>query len=242
MAAGTLLGTLSFGTTTRDEFRGDELDLMRAVADQVAVAMERERSKQELEEREERFRVTFDQAAVGMAHVGLDGRLLRVNERFAAIVGYGADELAMLTFGDITHPADRREDLAYANRLRRGECPDSMEKRYVRKDGSAVWVSLAGSLVGDGKSKDSYFVAVVEDICARKQAEMERDRLLATVHATSKELAAANRELRRQNLSLSARQEELRLQTKIAEEARAAAEEARAAPRSAPAWPGPSTT
>src|SRR3954467_1759294 len=86
-------------------------------------------------ESEERFRATFEQAAVGMAHVGLDGRWLRVNQKLCGIVGCGHDEMIGLTARDITHPDDREADLADVRRLLAAEVTTySTQKRYVRKD------------------------------------------------------------------------------------------------------------
>jgi PAS domain S-box-containing protein len=125
-----------------------------------------------LSESEQRFRATFEQAAVGMAHVGLDGSWLRVNERLCHIVGYSRDELLRLTFQDITHPADLDADLEQMHRLVRGEIESyAMEKRYVRKDGSLVWINLTGSCVRGADQSPEYFISVIEDIDARKQAE-----------------------------------------------------------------------
>jgi PAS domain S-box-containing protein len=125
-----------------------------------------------LSESEQRFRATFEQAAVGMAHVGLDGRWLRVNERLCRIVGYTRDELLQLTFQDITHPDDLDADLEQMHRLIRGEIESySMEKRYVRRDGFLVWINLTGSCVRREDRSPEYFISVIEDIDARKQAE-----------------------------------------------------------------------
>lgn len=129
-----------------------------------------------LQESEARFRATFEHAAVGMAHVGLDWRFLRLNERLCDITGYTRSELEALTFGDITHPDDLAADLAMAEALRQGMIPHyTMEKRYIRKNGSIVWVKLTGSLVRDRQGRPDYFIAVIDDITLRKQAE----RLLA---------------------------------------------------------------
>ena len=97
---------------------------------------------------EELNRATFEQAAVGIAHVGIDGRWLRVNDKLCAIVGYPREELLQLTFQDITHPDDLEADLDYVRQVLSGEIKTySMEKRYFRKDGSLVWVNLTVSLV-----------------------------------------------------------------------------------------------
>ena len=131
-----------------------------------------ERVEEAVRESEERFRATFEQAAVGMALVGLDGRWLRVNRKLCDIVGYGHDEMMGLTFQDITHPDDLETDLAYARQLLAGEIPTySMEKRYIRKDGSPVWINLTVSLARTPEGQPDYFISVVEDISQRKQAE-----------------------------------------------------------------------
>jgi PAS domain S-box-containing protein len=135
---------------------------------------ERRLAEQALRESEERFRATFEQAAVGIAHVGLDGRWLRVNQRYGDILGYSQQELLGLTFQAITHPDDLAADLAQARQLMAGEIDTyTMEKRYIRKDGSQVWVNLTGSRVSDEKGKLLYCIAVVEDITARKEAEQQ---------------------------------------------------------------------
>jgi PAS domain S-box-containing protein len=126
----------------------------------------------ELRESERRFRATFEQAAVGMAHVGLSGEWLRVNQRLCEIVGYPREELLRLTFQDITFPDDLEADLEHMVRLTDGEIESySMMKRYVRKGGSLVWINLTGSCVRNSDGSPEYFIAVVEDIDARKRAE-----------------------------------------------------------------------
>ncbi|GAB1543268.1 ATP-binding protein [Scytonema sp. NUACC21] len=104
-------------------------------------------AEKELRETDQRFRATFEQAAVGIAHVGLDGRWLRVNHKLCEIVGYDQKELLELRFHDITHPDDLENDLICVNRLLAGEIENySLEKRYIHKDGSIVWIDLTVSL------------------------------------------------------------------------------------------------
>jgi PAS domain S-box-containing protein len=144
------------------------------------------RSERALRASEERFRVIFEQAAVGIALVSLDQRLIRVNQKLCDIVGYSSEQLTTMTVQDITHPGDRETDREYFGRLRRGEVQTyTREKRYVRRDGSVVWASLAVSLVhsADGGQPD-ILIAVVEDINDRKIAQQERERLLAELDAT----------------------------------------------------------
>ena len=116
-----------------------------------------------------RFRATFENAAVGIAHVGLDGSWLAVNDRLCDIVGYTREELLELTFQDITHAEDLDADVAQLQSMLADEIDTyNMEKRYIRKGGEEVWINLTVSGVHDADSKLIYFVSVVEDISERK--------------------------------------------------------------------------
>jgi PAS domain S-box-containing protein len=126
-----------------------------------------------LRESEEQFRTTFDQAAVGIAHVAPDGRWLRVNQKLCEIVGYTREELLERSFQDITHSDDIGKDLDHLRRMLDGEIDTySVEKRYVKKDYSQIWVSLTVSLVRDPSGDPNYFISVIEDITERKRAEL----------------------------------------------------------------------
>jgi PAS domain S-box-containing protein len=132
------------------------------------------KTARELRESEERFRSTFEQAAVGVAHVALDGRWLRVNQRLCDTLGYAREELLDTTVQDITYPEDLGTDLEYTRRLLAGEIETySMDKRYFRKDGSTVWIDLTVSVVRDSSGEPKYSIAVIEDISGRKLAEKE---------------------------------------------------------------------
>jgi len=139
-----------------------------------------------LRESEDIFRTTFELAAVGVAHVSPDGRFLRVNEKLCKITGYTRDELSRISFQDITHPEDLAADLAQAEKVRKGSLNTfSMEKRYLRKDGSPVWVSLTVSAARNGGGQLKHFISVVEDITSRREAEEARSRLAAIVDYSS---------------------------------------------------------
>lgn len=130
---------------------------------------ERRLGEEALRESEERFRATFEQAAMGIAQVAPDGAWLRVNRRLCEIVGYGESELMRLRFQDITHPDDLKADLELVRRMLAGEIDRySLEKRYLRKDGSAIWINLHVALVRQAGGAPKYFVSVVEDIQQRK--------------------------------------------------------------------------
>lgn len=136
-----------------------------------------------LRESEERFRATFDQAAVGISHNAPDGRWLRVNQKLCSILGYTQEELLEKSFQDITHPDELEADLEQLRRLLAGEIQTySMEQRYLRKDGSIVWIYLTVSLVCEPSGEPKYFIAVIEDINERKQTE-------EALQASLKELA-----------------------------------------------------
>jgi PAS domain S-box-containing protein len=112
-----------------------------------------------------------------MALVGTDGRWLRVNRSLCEIVGYSEGELLQKSFQHITHPEDLGKDLEQARRLLGGEIGSyQMEKRYLRKDGSVVWILLNGSLVRDEEGRPLYFIAQVQDISGRKRAENQLQR------------------------------------------------------------------
>lgn len=133
---------------------------------------ERKRTEEELRESEERFRNTFEQAAVGITHAALDGRFLRINQRFCDIVGYTPEEILTHTFQEITYPDDLEADLAYFHQVLAGTLQTfSMEKRYIHKNGSIVWVNLTVSLACEPSGNPKYVIGVIEDITRRKQAE-----------------------------------------------------------------------
>ncbi|MGO9458509.1 MAG: PAS domain S-box protein [Rhodomicrobium sp.] len=133
---------------------------------------ERKQSEAALRESEERFRATFENAAVGIAQVAPDGSWLRVNSRLCQITGYPAEELLTKTFQDITHPDDLEADLAQARRMLTGEIDSyGMEKRYLCKDGSIVWVRLTVGCMRKADRAVDYFIAVIEEISDQKLAE-----------------------------------------------------------------------
>jgi two-component system sensor kinase FixL len=131
-----------------------------------------ERQAREVAEATRRFQVTFDQAAVGIAHMDPEGRWLRVNDRFCEIVGFTRDDLVDHSFRDITHPDDLPRDLELMSELIAGIADHmAIDKRYVRKDGIAVWTHVTRSVVRNSDGKPEFFVSVVQDISARKEAE-----------------------------------------------------------------------
>jgi PAS domain S-box-containing protein len=125
-----------------------------------------------LRDSEELYRLTFEQAAVGIAHIALNGRWLRVNRILCEVLGYAEDELLQQRVGDVTHPADLNEEREQMARLVSGAISQYvMEKRYVRENGVVVWAKVSVLPVYDASMKSRYFVQVTEDISGRKEAE-----------------------------------------------------------------------
>ncbi len=181
---------------------------------------ERDAALATLQQSHARFEAVFEQAAVGIALVAPDGRWLKVNRRLAEIVGYSPEELLERTFQDITHPDDLAADLVHVRQMLAREIDRyAMEKRYIRKDGSTVWILLTVALVWKADGRPDYFISVVEDISRQHEAEtrlkealawQQRARL-ATLNqmedalAARREAEAANTALRELNATLEAR-------------------------------------
>ncbi|QIR41086.1 PAS domain S-box protein [Tolypothrix sp. PCC 7910] len=135
---------------------------------------DRKQAEEKLRESEERFRSTFEQAAVGISHVSLSGQFIRFNQKFCEILGYTPAELQKLTFQEMTYPDDLAGGLQQSQKLLTGEMQTfSLEKRYIRQDGSIVWANLTCSLLRDRLGAPKYFISVIEDISHRKQMEAE---------------------------------------------------------------------
>lgn len=120
------------------------------------------------------FEKTFHFCAVGLAHVGVDGRFIRVNKKFCDFLGYSRNELTQMNFQQLTAPEHLHADLVYVERLLKGEIDNyAMEKQYVRSDGELIWGKLTVSLVRDSRGSPEYFISVIEDIDDKKRIETE---------------------------------------------------------------------
>ncbi len=133
----------------------------------------------ELQENEERFRATFAQAAVGIAHLAPNGRWLRVNQKLCNIVGYSREELLQMSFQDIVYPEDLDANMEDFHPMLAGEkiSTGSIEKRYICKDGSLAWTNMTVSVVLSDSGDPTYFIVVIEDIANRKKEEEEKQKL-----------------------------------------------------------------
>jgi protein-histidine pros-kinase len=171
--------------------------LHRKIEQLKAEGRARMQAEQALQESEQRFRSTFEQAAVGLAHVGQSGRWLRVNHRLCEIVGYSRAGLLNRTFQDITHPDDLEPSTAALRSLLAGDIQIyRKEKRYIRKDGRPIWVNLTASLAREAVGEPSYIIMVIEDIAERKYAEQAREEAERANVAKSEVLSHMSHELR----------------------------------------------
>jgi PAS domain S-box-containing protein len=129
-------------------------------------------AEEDLRASEERFRNAFAYAATGMALTNLGGHFLEVNAAFCQITGYTERELVARDFPSITHPDDLPRNVDLMRQILAGEIPSYIiEKRYIHKRGTAVWVRISVSLQRDSKHQPQHLIALVEDITERKQAE-----------------------------------------------------------------------
>ncbi|WP_244673082.1 PAS domain S-box protein [Mesorhizobium sp. 131-2-1] len=129
--------------------------------------------RRQIAESEQRFRRAMEDSAIGVAIVGLDGRIVQTNPAFAAMLDYSREEIEAKTFFQITHPDDLQIGRDTMVNLKEGKIDSfHFEKRYLKKDGTPVWAQLAGSVIRDEDSgRPLYLVSQIEDIDARKKSE-----------------------------------------------------------------------
>lgn len=124
-------------------------------------------------ELEQHHQETFDQAAVGIVHTSADGRYLRVNRKFCEMLGYSETELLGRKAADFTLPDDHQNDVNKRRLMWEGKLDHlNEEKQYIRKDGTALWTNRTVSLARDASGKPLFFIRVIEDITARKEADL----------------------------------------------------------------------
>ncbi len=176
------------GSAVRERIRTVEVSHLRlaavsaiaallALGALVFVTLSALRAMRALSASETELRATFEQAAVGIAHFGLDGRLQRVNRRLSEILGRAPDALKGLALSELVHADDREPELE--RRLQDGEIASyAREQRLVRDDGTIVWTQLTASCVRDTRGRPVHAIAIVEDISERKTLQAERNALL----------------------------------------------------------------
>ncbi len=154
------------------EFTQEETQLAQTISIYISTAISRKQAELALQRNEELYRLTFEHVAVGVAYATLSGQFFKANSRYTEMLGYDNAELMSKTFIDITHPNDIDKDLQKAAQIASGEIDSFiLEKRYIRKDGSIIWVNIFVSLVRDRNGLPLHTICVVEDIGDRKRAE-----------------------------------------------------------------------
>jgi len=174
-------------------------------------------------QREALFRDTFEQAAVGIVHADVTGRVQRANQRACVMLGYAPEELADLSLIDITHPDDIAEHAKFLEQMAADRCDSfRLEKRFLRKDGDYLWSAFSAALKRSPSGEPAYILVVLEDVSARKHAEAEllraRDVLEAEVEQKTLRLRMSNDALKVQikkvlDSERSVREVERRLRT-----------------------------
>jgi PAS domain S-box-containing protein len=140
--------------------------------------------------RERVHQAVVENAPVGVCHTALSGHFQYINKAFCDLVGYSSEELAALTWQEITHPDDLEPARTLAHQVTTGEIPHyRLDQRYLRKDGSAVWVNFFGNFVYDDTGQPLHAVGLAVDITERKRVEMalrDREERLVLAHSAAR--------------------------------------------------------
>lgn len=152
-----------------------------------------QKAKRELQKSRQRIDQLFDQVIFGVSQVDLEGRFVLANKRFCEIVGRPLEELLTLKMQEITHPDDRVRNETFFNRSFQDGKGYEIQKRYVRPDGSIVWVRNYVTVLVDEEGRPQYSAALVQDITARRAAEEQRALLILRERAAREEAEQANR-------------------------------------------------
>lgn len=203
---GELVRTKKDGTkitvASRWTLQYDDQDQPVAILEISNDISDRKRSEIALAQSAQRFRATFEQAAVGMVQASVEGKFLLVNQKLCDILGYSRQELVEKRFQDITWSGDLASELELLRQLLAAEIENfSLEKRYIRKDGELVWANLTVSLLRE-QNGSQFLMSVVEDIRDRKQAEESLRLRAQELRLTAQNLAQTTNSLRKRNQEL----------------------------------------
>ena len=176
---GQMVGVLVLHADERDVFDEEEIRLLNELSGDIGFGIAslharaaQEQAEQRSRENENRFREIFEQAAVGITRVDLNGVLVDCNQKFSSMLGYTREELLGKTIMEITHPDDHRLGAQFREHLvTSAEKSQSSEKRFLRKDGTPVWTRRTMSTACDATGKPQYIISVIEDITDRKELE-----------------------------------------------------------------------
>ncbi|HET8612283.1 MAG TPA: GAF domain-containing protein, partial [Sphingomonas sp.] len=181
---GEVLGTFALYYSEPRHPPSDDLEMVDFVTRSVALVIERKRSEEALRESEAHFAALVGQTSAGLAETDLQGRFTNVNDRYCAIVGRSRDELIGRPLQEITHPDDIARNMALFERMVRDGEQYEIEKRYVRPDGSIVWVNNNVNLIRPTQGKQASVLAVCIDTTERKASEEARERFVALIETS----------------------------------------------------------
>lgn len=174
--------------------------------DKLEAHIELLEEEQALVESEQIFKWVFEQGPLGMTMTSPEFRFVKVNQTFCQMLGFSEKELTSMKFTDITHPEDLQASIEIAEKLFSGGVSfHHTEKRYLRKNGAPLWVSLTGCAIADADGHPLYSLGMTEDISERKSAEarlreseekyrllFEKSKLPALITARDGSVAEAN--------------------------------------------------
>lgn len=182
----TVVAILGVGNKVTPYTENDVEDLA-TLADLAWDVVESRRAEDARRQMERRLQAIFNHAAVGIAMTNAENKIIAANQAFTDLVGYTEDELRERTFMDITHPDDLVAELESLRAFLDSPARfNRIEKRYVRKDGSHVWVDLTASIIRDEAGGIEYAIAVVHDLTHQKKVEHEQERLQAELAQAQK--------------------------------------------------------
>ena len=199
LAEGRLVGVIAM--FARRPQTDATMQAMESLATTLALGIVRHRAEAALRESEERFRRVFEEGPLGMAIKNPDGRLVQVNGALAEMTGYSSAELVGRRLSELADADGRAAHEAALARLLETEIPSlTMEERWSRKDGQAVWVRLTASALRGPAGRPRLGLAMVEDVSEQKRFEIAlrqaKDRAEAAEGIKSEFLHIASHELR----------------------------------------------
>jgi len=155
------------------------------------------RAEEALRANQERWRVLFENSAVGITVTDERRKFIAANRAYREIVGYSEEELRATTYLDLTHEEDRPLNAVLAADVRAGRLPHfQLEKRYRRKDGQLVWVRVTASISPEGEAGPRFGIAIVEDITERKRSEGKLREYEKVVQGLQEMIAVVDRDYR----------------------------------------------
>lgn len=167
--------------------RSGRFDEVALISVDITEDKQREES---LHENDQRFRHAFEFSPIGMALIGLDGMVMQANPSLIDLFGYSAEEVLGMKLLSLTHPEDYESSETMRSELVAGKDRQfRMQKRYLRKDGTTIWVLLSVSLVRDSKEVPQYYIAHLVNITDTKQTQQHLEKLV-------RDLGHANDDLR----------------------------------------------